>query len=93
MREDDALRLLVELNHLEGQCLALNGLRAILLLEVLGSSEAFNVLVESNNGTLLEQFGNLTLVDRTNGVLLLEDIPRILLELLALKDALPSWSS
>ena len=49
---------------------------------MLGSSEAFNVLVEGNNGALLEQFGDLTLVDRTNGVLLLEYIPRILLELL-----------
>ena len=82
MREDDALAILVELNYLEGQCLTLSGLRAILLNEVLRSSEAFYILVEGNNGTLLEQFGNLTLVDRTNGVLLLEDIPRILLKLL-----------
>ena len=84
MAEDDALRVLVELNHLEGQFLALLSLRAVLLLEVLRSSEAFHVLVEGNNGALLQQLGNLTGVDRADGVLLLEDIPRILLELLAL---------
>ena len=85
VREDDALRILVELNHLEGQRLTLNGLRAILLLQMLGSSEAFHVLVECNNGTLFEQLGNLTLVDRTNGVLLLKDIPGIVLQLLVAK--------
>ena len=80
--ENNALAVLVELDDLEGQNLTLLGLAAVLLLQVLGSSEAFNVLVELDDSTLLEQFGNLTLVDRTNGELLLEYIPRIVLELL-----------
>ena len=49
---------------------------------MLRSSEALYVLVERYDGTLLQQFSNLTLVDRANGELLLEDIPRIVLQLL-----------
>ena len=52
---------------------------------MLRSSKALNVLVELYNGTLLKEFDNLTLVDRTNGVLSLKYIPRILLELLVAK--------
>ena len=53
VRQDDALRVLVELDNLEGQRLTLNGLCAILLLQVLRSSEAFYVLVECYDSTLL----------------------------------------
>ena len=49
---------------------------------MLRSSEAFYVLSERYYSALLEQLSNLTLVDRTNGVLLLECIPRIVLKLL-----------
>ena len=49
---------------------------------MLRSSEALYVLVELDNSTLLEEFNDLTLVDRTNGVFLLEYIPRIVLKLL-----------
>ena len=52
---------------------------------MLRSSEALNVLTERDNGTLLQELDNLTLVDRTNGVLLLEYIPRIVLQLLVAK--------
>ena len=85
VREDDALRILVELNHLERQGLTESGLRTVFLHQVLRSSEALNVLLKGHNGTLLEQFVDLTLVDGTNGVLSLEYIPRILLELLVAK--------
>ena len=49
---------------------------------MLRSSEALNVLLERNHGALLEQLGDLTLVDTADGVLLLEGIPRIVLQLL-----------
>ena len=52
---------------------------------MLRCSEALNVLLECYNGTLLEHLGDLTLVDRTNAVLSLEYIPRIILELLVTK--------
>ena len=49
---------------------------------MLRCGKAFNILVELYNGTLLKELDDLTLVDRTNGVLLLEYIPRIVLKLL-----------
>ena len=49
---------------------------------MLRSCEAFYVLSERYYSALLEQLSDFTLVDRTNGVLLLEYIPRIVLELL-----------
>ena len=49
---------------------------------MLRSSKALNILVELYNGTFLKELDDLTLVDRTNGILSLEYIPRIILELL-----------
>ena len=55
VREDDALGLLDELNHLEGQLLVELSLASILLHEVLGSGKAFHAILELDNGTLVEQ--------------------------------------
>ena len=85
MAEDDTLRVLVELNDLELECLTSLSLCAILLNEVLRCSEALNVLLECYDSTLLEHLGDLTLMDRTYAVFSLEYIPRIILELLVAK--------
>ena len=80
--EDDALAVLVELNHLEGEGFALNSVAAVFLHEVLGSGKAFNALLELNYGTLLKHFDDGTFVDATLREYTFEYIPRILAELL-----------
>ena len=82
VREDDAMRLLVELDNHERQLLTELSLRAILLCQVLRSSEALATLVESDNGALVHHLGNLTVMDSAGLVDLLVLVPRILLKLL-----------
>ena len=63
MREEDTLSVLVELDNLEVEFLANSDGRLVFLLEVTGGAEAFYSVVEGNNGALVGEFGNRTLVD------------------------------
>ena len=85
MREDDALGVLVELNHLEVELLVELCARAVSLDEVLGSGKALYAVGECDHGTLLYHLDDGALVYRANGEDGLEYIPRILLELLVAK--------
>ena len=82
MRKDDALEILVELNHLEGKLFAFLGVRVILLHEVLGSGETFYAILKLHYGTLVHEFDDSTLVYAAFSEYSGKYVPRILLELL-----------
>ena len=82
MAEDDALAVLVELDYLELELLVQLSLRTVLLNEVLGSSEAFYAILQLDNGTLVQEFDDSTLVDRILSEYGLEYVPGVLLQLL-----------
>ena len=82
MRKDDALAVLIEFDHLEVEFFVNLSLRTVFLNEVLGSSEAFYAVGESNDCALIEHFDDSAFVNRTNGEDCLEYIPGIFFELL-----------
>ena len=82
VREEDALAVLVELEHNEVELVVKLSLAAIFLHEVLRSYEAFNAILELNNSTLVVKFDDSTFVSATFGEYSFEYIPRIFFELL-----------
>ena len=82
MRDDDAARILVELDDLEGKRFTLSSLRTVSLDEVLRRSKCFDTFGEGNDCTLLNKFTDRTFVDRTYTVVSFEGVPWVLFELL-----------
>ena len=82
MAEEDALALLVELEHLEGKLFAFLCLRAIFLLEVLRRAETFYTILQLNDSALLDELGDGALVNATLREYGGEYVPGVLLELL-----------
>lgn len=80
--EDDALSLLDELDYLELELLASLGCCAVLLLEMLWSSESLTSLVESDDSALIHHLCYLACMYRAWSVYLLVSIPWVLLKLL-----------
>ena len=82
VRKDNALALLVEFDYLELELLVQLSLASVFLNQVLGSSKAFYAVLQLDNGTLVQQLGDGSFVDR----ILSEDgfkyIPGILFQLL-----------
>ena len=82
VREDDALAVFVEFNHLEVELLVNLGGSAVFFNEVFGSCEALNTVGKSDNSTLVEHFDDCAFVNRANGEHCLEYIPGVFFELL-----------
>lgn len=85
VRDDDTLLVLVELDNLEGKLLIDLGLSAVLLDEVARSCKALYTVGKCDDSALVDHLSDSTLVDRADSEDGLEDIPRILLELLVTK--------
>ena len=82
MAEDDALAVLVEFDHLEVELFIKTGLSAIFLNEVLGSSESFNAVGQSDNSAFFYHFDDSAFVYAANGEDCFKYIPGVFFELL-----------
>ena len=82
VRDDDAARILVEFDDLEGERFALDSLRTIGLDQVLRRSECFDTFGERDDSALLYEFADRTFVDRTYAVVSFEGVPGVLFKLL-----------
>lgn len=82
VRDNDTTSILVELNNLEGERLALRSLRTISLHKVLWCSESLNAFGERNDSPLIDEFADCTFVNRTYTEVCFQSIPRIFFNLL-----------
>ena len=82
---DDLLRILVELDDLEVEGLAVLGFALVGLVEVTHRGEGLDVIGQHDGGTLVVQADNATLMHGANVEEALVDIPGVLLKLLVTK--------
>ena len=82
VRKDDALSVLVEFDYLEVEFFTKLSLASVFLNKVLRSSKSFYTVLELDNCALVENFDDLSVVDRILSEDCLEVVPRIVLKLL-----------
>ena len=85
MRKNDTLCILYEFDNLKGEFFAKLSLRAILFHKVLRSGKSLTTFIQGDNGSLIHQLGDFTLMYRTWSINSLISIPRIIFELLVTK--------
>ena len=82
VRNEDALGGFRELDHLEIERFARFSRRAVLLDQLFGRGEAFDIVAQRDDRALVGQFRHGALVYAVDGELLFERVPRVVLELL-----------